>query len=105
MKTISNMADRVINEMDMNIRPRKLKQLRRILMILVSHPVPNRSSAFHQQRNSIQTKNLYCFVVSLGEYPSFANGATSKLDEAVSQVQTATVNPMPVIWGPQKRHH
>ncbi len=40
--------------------------------------------------------------IFLGEYPSFSNGLS--FDDASSQVQQTTVNPLPVIWGPQKRH-
>lgn len=39
----------------------------------------------------------------LEEYPTFSNGLSSKIDDDSSQVQTTTVNSIPVIWGPQKR--
>lgn len=34
----------------------------------------------------------------------FSNGLTLSTDDNSSQVQQTTVNPVPVIWGPQKRN-
>ncbi|UJR21965.1 hypothetical protein I4U23_025033 [Adineta vaga] len=40
----------------------------------------------------------------LGEYPSFVNGLSLITDDNDSQVHETTVNSIPVIWGPPKRH-
>ncbi|CAF3641815.1 unnamed protein product [Rotaria sp. Silwood1] len=39
-----------------------------------------------------------------GEYPSFSNGLTLTTDDNSSQIHEATVNTIPIIWGPPKRH-
>ncbi|CAF4996948.1 unnamed protein product, partial [Rotaria sp. Silwood1] len=38
------------------------------------------------------------------EYPSFSNGLTLTTDDNSSQIHEATVNTIPIIWGPPKRH-
>lgn len=47
-------------------------------------------------------KTIYLCV--LGEYPTFSNGLSLPTDDGSSQVHQTTVNPIPVIWGPQKRN-
>jgi transcription antitermination factor NusA-like protein len=69
----------------------------------------------YQQKNSLRKSNGHdnspkksTTIVpnpdDLLEYPSFSNGISLTTNDGSSQVHQTTVNPIPVIWGPQKRN-